>query len=198
MKRCVSCGDEKPYGEFYARADSPDGYRNDCKVCRKSASRRVYHSDVENKKAERRAYYRKRMEADPEFHHRKYWADVERNRQICRDYYKQNREKLIAKVSEYARKNPGKANATKKKYKLAKRNACPPWVYSSRELCEKIEYYYNEAKRLGSVTGEVYHVDHIVPLQGESVCGLHVPWNLQVLTASENCSKQNRLVEEMT
>lgn len=198
MKRCVSCLVEKPFGEFYKRADSPDGYRNDCKTCRKKVSTQNYYRDVAKQKEQRRAYYRRFVEANPDFHVKKYWSDVEKSRQQNREYYQQNREKRIRKSVDYARKNRAKANATKKKYKLAKEKACPPWVSFSRDLCDQITYFYEEARRKTETTGVVHHVDHIVPIQGKTICGLHVPWNLQVLTAAENCSKQNRILEDLT
>lgn len=48
---------------------------------------------------------------------------------------------------------------------------------------------YREAKRLSKLTGEMYVVDHIVPLDGKLVCGLHVPWNMRVIHWRENAVK---------
>lgn len=62
----------------------------------------------------------------------------------------------------------------------------------SKVYREEIKEFYWLAKDLKSVTGEDYHVDHIVPICGENICGLHVPWNLQVLPADINLSKGNK------
>jgi len=58
--------------------------------------------------------------------------------------------------------------------------------------CKEIEEIYWLARDLRTITGESYQVDHIVPLKGKNVCGLHVPWNLQILPADLNMSKGNR------
>lgn len=196
VKTCITCGVEKPSEDFYKRKESPDGFRNNCKTCQRAVSKRSYLKDVAESKAKRRSYYRRVVAENPNFHHEKYWSNPEKFRKEGRDAYKKNRQARIRNAVEYARENPAKANATKKKYKMAKQQACPPWVYSSRELCAEIEYFYENARQLTETTGVAHHVDHIIPIQGDTVCGLHVPWNLQVLTASENCSKQNKLLEE--
>ena len=58
---------------------------------------------------------------------------------------------------------------------------------------EKIAEVYMGAKRLEDLVGIKFHVDHIIPLQGENVCGLHVWQNLQVLEQSLNLKKGNKL-----
>lgn len=67
------------------------------------------------------------------------------------------------------------------------------WVWDIFD--PEIKLIYEECRALSRGKG-LFHVDHIVPLQHPRVCGLHVPWNLQILTASDNCSKSNKLPSE--
>jgi 5-methylcytosine-specific restriction endonuclease McrA len=71
-------------------------------------------------------------------------------------------------------------------YQRRKKMATPSWVNK-----EDFESIYLQAKKLSKETGVNHEVDHIVPLKGEYVCGLHVPYNLQILTESENGKKFN-------
>jgi 5-methylcytosine-specific restriction endonuclease McrA len=60
----------------------------------------------------------------------------------------------------------------------------------------QIEEFYKEARRLTEETGVNYVVDHYWPINGKVSCGLHVPWNLRVITQSENDSKGNKEPED--
>jgi 5-methylcytosine-specific restriction endonuclease McrA len=64
-------------------------------------------------------------------------------------------------------------------------------------MTAQIRDVYKESRRLTDSTGIQHEVDHIVPLHGETVCGLHVPWNLRVITKEENIRKFNNLDEEL-
>ena len=66
----------------------------------------------------------------------------------------------------------------------------PNWL--TKDHKKKIKEFYDLRNKLNKDTGILHHVDHIVPIQGKLVSGLHVPWNLQVITAEENLRKKNK------
>jgi len=75
------------------------------------------------------------------------------------------------------------------------RQATPSWL-TKKEKAE-IRQLYQIAITMSKTTGEQYVIDHIVPLRGEAVCGLHVPWNLRVITQEENLKKSNKYLTQM-
>lgn len=85
---------------------------------------------------------------------------------------------------EYLRRNPHMAGRRRT------RQATPPWL-TADEL-HQMRALYAEAKRRGLT------VDHIHPLNGKKLSGLHVPWNLQLLTRAENSRKRNNFEPETT
>ena len=90
----------------------------------------------------------------------------------------------------------GKKSKQQRRVMRDRRNkqATPKWL--SQEQKQQIVAIYEHMRDCRAVTGEEYHVDHIVPLRGENVCGLHVPWNLQVLPAYVNITKSNSYSED--
>lgn len=128
------------------------------------ASMREYKRENFNKIAEQA---RQRRESDPE------WAahlDAYR-----KEYYENNKHKFIAQ------------NALREE---RIRRATPPWLTKEQRL--EMELIYKDAAELTLLTGVRHEVDHINPIKGRKSCGLHVPWNLQVLTWRENSRKRNR------
>lgn len=76
------------------------------------------------------------------------------------------------------------------------RQATPKWL--TRAQKSQIRQLYQIAITMTQTTGEQYVVDHIVPLRSDEVCGLHVPWNLRVITQEENLRKSNKLLDSPT
>lgn len=98
-----------------------------------------------------------------------------------------NKEKIKLAKAKWQQNNKSFGAKTTAKYRYNKHNATVLWADFSA-----IEIEYELAAWCTKVTGEKYHVDHIIPIQGKNVCGLHVHNNLRVVLASENISKSNK------
>lgn len=125
--------------------------------------------------------------------------------QLQKQYYENNKEKLKEDFREYYIKNRTQRRLLGKKHyeenkeiylaysrtrKSLLKKCTPEWL--TQEIYDEIISIYKECKVISERTGIKHHVDHIIPLKGKTVCGLHVPWNLQIITAEENLKKGNK------
>ena len=118
-------------------------------------------------------------------------------------YYEKNRDYVVARAlatpaalknqyrKAWAEKNMVSVRANTKNRRRKHRAATPPWL--TRRQKTEMRSLYQIAITMSRTTGEPYVVDHIYPLRSDVVCGLHVPWNLRVVTSAENLRKSNQL-----
>jgi 5-methylcytosine-specific restriction endonuclease McrA len=124
-------------------------------------------------------------------------------KEVKNRYYEANKDAVIAKAratpnqlkNQYRRAwkdaNGLAIKADNKTRRRKHRDATPSWL--TRKQRTEIRAIYQAAILSTQITGQRYVVDHIYPLRSEVVCGLHVPWNLRILTQEENLRKSNTL-----
>lgn len=176
MKYCSRCKTEKPYSEFGLKKETKDGYRY---CCRKCASNMETEKRRSNKTARASANaaakkYREKMKSSINLDEYR-----EKNKQSCRRYYHSNLAASREASKRWRLENKEHKrfmNTMRKKYV---KQQTPIWAN-----VKKIRQIY-----LNCPDG--MHVDHVIPLKGKLVCGLHVENNLQYLTPLENIKKNN-------
>jgi len=166
MKTCSKCHFPKPLTEYSKDRGKKDGLHSRCKLCNRAVVT-AWQKTPRGKAMH--AANADRWQCAPE-----------------------NKASHAIAVNRYQKTARGKAKlrAAWARYNACKIQRTPPWITS--EQLSEIESFYKRAKELELQTNTPMHVDHIVPLQGETVSGLHVPWNLQVISAPLNWSKGNR------
>jgi hypothetical protein len=103
-------------------------------------------------------------------------------------YYERNPAQKAKEQREYYARHPGRKSAWRIAQLESVKQATPAW-----SDLDKIGLVYIRSWEVSKATGVEHHVDHIVPIKGKTVCGLHVHYNLQVITGSENCKKSNKM-----
>lgn len=136
-------------------------------------------TNKEKRQTQCREYWHKNKEKKHKYQRRRYYENPEKSKEACRKWAKENRH-LTAALGA--------------KRRASKKQATPAWL--TKDHFNQIKEIYKKAKELEKQDGIKRHVDHIIPLRGKIVSGLHVPWNLQILTASENSKKRNKLLDK--
>jgi hypothetical protein len=165
MKTCTKCGLTKDFSCFRRRGEI--GYKPDCKDCA-----RLYNLANREKQLAQMKVYRE--------------ANKEKILPFKQAWKERNREQVREANRTYQKAAKSLINARTAKRRALKKNATPAWADAG-----KMKEFYFAADFLGMVTGEWYHVDHIVPLQSKLVRGLHCEENFQVLPGIENWKKGN-------
>lgn len=197
MKMCGNCKIEKPEAEFAKNKSKHDGLQYRCLLCFAKYRKENREAILENK----REHYRKNRERLLQEKKDGYKAVADVKRTYQREYYGRNTAEINKKSKEYIVKNPDyykefrkkhpeKLNAKEIKRKTAKINRTPSWL--TEDDFWMIEEAYHLAAQRTELFGFKWHVDHIIPLAGKHVSGLHVPGNLQVIPWHQNLKKSNK------
>jgi 5-methylcytosine-specific restriction endonuclease McrA len=159
--------------EFGKDNRNRSGLKSWCKKCESDHKVKKYNADERERIriSKYKSSYYDRKAADKE------WTEKEKARKL--NYQRNNKDK-VAVYWSIRRAN--------------KLRATPPWINSAHK--EEMKFLAWFARSIKGLHGLDYHVDHIHPLKGKNFCGLHVPWNMQVLSQPANDAKGNKLVEE--
>ena len=186
-KECSKCGETSDLENFRKNKRYKGGHVTWCKPCEKS-----YHKDQRNAKSAENAKYQRKYAKD----------NAEKIAARKAKYYQENKERVDERNLDWKQANPSKVKVIRSrsqkntaakcaartaKYIASKAQRTVGWANE-----QAVRAFYEEAARLEQETGIKYHVDHIIPLNGKLVSGLHVESNLQVIPANENLSKSNR------
>lgn len=182
-KTCGCCLQEVATEDFYRNKAAKDGLTNKCKGCSKDYSSKYKSQNRELVEAYRNNYIGLYLEKTKD--KRLAWqrnyreTHIEERKSYDREYHKtryKDQKEVYAEKS--ARRRCNKISAT------------PSWLDDEHK--KRLRSIYKACKNVTERSGKIHHVDHIVPLQGENVCGLHVWWNLRIIPAEMNLSKGNK------
>lgn len=188
-KKCGKCGKEGPLSDFHKDRTKPDGLHANCKSCKHEAHmawKRLNRDKTRAAEKRRREKYKQKCSDAVK---RSVAKNPEKYRQYRNEWARENREKRRLVDRKYREANKEKVSAVRAARRARVVSQTIPLTQIQKD---QIMLIYKKAKAISELTGIPHQVDHIFPLKGKNSCGLHVPWNLQILTASQNASKGNK------
>lgn len=178
MKICSDCGESKLFEFFTRDKRNKDGRTGRCLACTLVRNRAWIAANPERNRELKQAS-KKRLYTIEKRRKEYLQGNIERRKVMTRAWKDRNREKLQVLAIQ------------RKKY-IKQRT--PGWL--SKEDKQLIAGIYKVARIFSENSETQYHVDHILPMRGKTVSGLHVPGNLRILEASENHRKYNNLIDQ--
>jgi 5-methylcytosine-specific restriction endonuclease McrA len=151
--------------------------------------RKWYLQNKERILEKRKEYYQENKEKIKQDVKKYNESNRESKLEYSRQYYIDNKDSFRMNSKKYWENNPGKRSLDSSKRRAAVKRATPNWL--TEEDLDRIRTIYLCSKDLR--WEDEMHVDHIIPLKGKNVCGLHLPWNLQIITATDNLKKGNKV-----
>lgn len=171
MKQCSMCRELKQRSEFYARTASKDGLAPICKTCKNKRAKQKYKEDED---------FRNKAKARVK-------GNAIGHKLTNKKYYEKNKEAVVQRVARNHKKRCAEDPIYKRawnQWRVAKKlGRVPKWVSFTKDMLPMYEKL---------LRGRIeWSIDHVIPLNGEIVSGLHVPGNLQALPLSDNVGKSN-------
>lgn len=189
MKQCAQCEDQsckRCRHNAYMREWSAKN-RDKVRATNRIATAKWRACNSEKKRQADRLYREKNLEVIREKQRARHHADPKRATERARKCRQRNRERERSNQKAYYERH--RDRVIQRTVERNKKHRTPPWANQ-----EAIAIIYAEARRLTKETGEPHHVDHIIPLRGKTVSGLHVETNMQILTEQENKMKSNHFI----
>lgn len=184
LYKCTSCNKMKQPSEFPSRKDRPKGISSICKCCKKVVDKTRYDLKREEILAQKRIYMQNNRNKINESQNTRRLLNNEMYKERDRAYYQSNLEHHRSR----------KLNNTAKR-RSKKLDAVAPWMTPTEEA--KIRSLYKMSRKISESTGVEHHVDHIIPLVSDVVCGLHTIHNLRIVTKLDNLRKGNKVIEDI-
>lgn len=188
MKYCKMCDTTRDNDLFYSNKSSKDGLAFYCKFC--FASIRITRHSYQMFYREANREKLKKQELSRYYSNREAIREKIKNNYLPHPRVREPLEVTKQKRKNWKRANSGRVNESSARRYAAKTNATPIWADRNAIIA-----IYNKAAAMRA-NGQDVHVDHIIPLRGKNVSGLHVADNLRIISAFENMSKGNRLMIE--
>ena len=174
MRTCNVCKVEQSLDNFHNCKSFPLGKVYTCKVCAKLKSISWNAENKERKALAGKKHYEENKEAYIK-------------RAVEANWQGNNREKTNLRAKQHRESNPGESRARVAQRRAMRIKATPLWA----DL-EQIKRIYTLCAKVSERTGVLHHVDHIIPLKGKNICGLHVEKNLRIIPAKMNLEKSNK------